>query len=114
MERLVVATEKMETSQGKMTKLYVHRERMMARMDFQLEKKEAMVNVFEERSNKMDVTDLEASREKLEAVAEQQDALKEEVAEDIIGALENRYGDQHSVVECLRQPKKRTQSNGVS
>jgi translation initiation factor 2 alpha subunit (eIF-2alpha) len=66
------------------------------------------------KSNKMGVTDLEASREKLEAVAEQQDAPKEEVTEDIIGALEDRYGDPHSVVEHRRQPKKQTQSDGVS
>jgi hypothetical protein len=99
MERLVVATEKMETNQGKMmAKLDVHHERMMARMDFQLEKMEATVDVFEEKLNKMDISDLEANREKSDAIAEQQDASREEVAEETIGALEDRYGDRHLVV----------------
>jgi hypothetical protein len=67
----------------------------MARMNSQLEKMEAAVDVFEERLNKMATTDLEANREKSEAVAEQQDAHKEEAAVETIGDLKNRYGDWH-------------------
>jgi hypothetical protein len=36
---------------------------------------------FEESSNKMDITDLEAKWEKSEVVAKQQDAPKEEIVE---------------------------------
>jgi hypothetical protein len=50
----------------------------MARMDSQLEKMEDTMDVFKEKLNKMDTTDLEANREKSGPVAEQQDALKEE------------------------------------
>jgi hypothetical protein len=50
----------METNQQKITvKLDGHHERMMARMDSQLE--EATVDVFEEMLNKMDTTDLQAN-----------------------------------------------------
>jgi hypothetical protein len=41
---------------------------------------EAVVDVFEERLNKTDTTDLEANWETSEAVTEQQDAPKEEAA----------------------------------
>jgi hypothetical protein len=58
-------------------------------MDFQLEKMKAAVDVFEERLNKMDITDLEANREKSETIAEQQDAPKEEVVEETVGALKD-------------------------
>jgi hypothetical protein len=44
-----------------MPKLDVHHKRMMARLDSQLEKMEAVVDVFDERLNKMDTTDSEAS-----------------------------------------------------
>jgi hypothetical protein len=37
------------------------RERMMASMDSQVGKMEAMVDIFEERMNKMDTVDLEAN-----------------------------------------------------
>jgi hypothetical protein len=98
MERLVAATEKMdakidanevntETNQEKTTaNLDAHHERMV-RKDSQLEKIEAAVEVFEERLNKTDTVDFEANREKSEAVAEQQDAPKEEAAVETIGAL---------------------------
>jgi hypothetical protein len=48
----------------------------MARMDSLLEKMETTVDVFEESLNIMDTTDLEANRETLEAVTEQQDNPK--------------------------------------
>jgi hypothetical protein len=66
---------------------------MTARMDSQLEKMEAMVDVFEERLKKMDTTDFEANRGKLETVVEQQDVPKEEAVLKTFGALEDRYGD---------------------
>jgi hypothetical protein len=43
------------------TKLDACHERMMARMDSQLDKIEAMVDVFEERLTKMDTMNLEAN-----------------------------------------------------
>jgi hypothetical protein len=42
-------------------KLDAHHKRMMVRMDSQLEKMEATVDVFEERSLKMNTTDLETN-----------------------------------------------------
>lgn len=44
-----------------MVKLDGHCGKMMASMDSQLEKKEAAVDVFEERLDKMDTKDLEAN-----------------------------------------------------
>jgi uncharacterized coiled-coil protein SlyX len=73
--------ERMETNQEKtMAKLDAHHERMVARTDFQLEKMEAAMDVFEERLKKVNTTDLEASREKLKTVVEQQGIPKEEAA----------------------------------
>jgi hypothetical protein len=97
-----------------MAKLDAFHERMMARMGSQLEKMEAAVDVFEEGLNKMDTTDLEANREKSEAVAEQQDAHKEEAMVKPIGALVDRYGDQHLAVGRRHQLKKRTQGDSGS
>jgi predicted dinucleotide-utilizing enzyme len=75
----------METNQEKMmAKLDAHHERIMARMDYQLEK--------------IDTTVMEASREKSEAIVEQQDVPKEGAAVETIGALEDRYGDWHLVI----------------
>jgi hypothetical protein len=53
-------------------------------MDPQLEKMKAAVCVFEERLNEKDTTDLGANQEKSEAVAEQQDAHKEEAVVETI------------------------------
>ncbi|XP_023720006.1 uncharacterized protein LOC111871262 [Cryptotermes secundus] len=81
--------EKIETNQEKViAKLDAHHESMMARLGSQLEKMEATVDVFKERLNKMDTTDLEA-------VAEQQDAPKEEAMVETIRVLVEQYGDQH-------------------
>jgi hypothetical protein len=64
---------------------------------------EAAMDVFKESLNKMDPTDLEASWKKSEAVAERQDASKEEVAVETVGALVDKYGDRHLAVErCSR------------
>jgi hypothetical protein len=53
---------KMETNQERMdAKLDAHHERMKARMESELEKMEASVGVFEERLNKMNTMDLEAT-----------------------------------------------------
>jgi hypothetical protein len=104
---------KMETNQERMDpKLDAHHEWMIARMDSQLEKMEAAVDVFEERFNKMYSTDLEANQEKSEAVAEQQDAPKEEAAVETIEALEDQSWDWHLAIGCLQQLKW-TQGNGV-
>jgi hypothetical protein len=54
---------------------------------------EVSVHVFEESLNKMDTMDLEASWEKSEAVAVDQEVPKEEAAVATIGAVEDWYGD---------------------
>jgi hypothetical protein len=82
---------------------------MMARIDSQLEKMEAAVDVFEEGLKKLDTTDLEANREKSEAVTEKQDAPKE-----TIRALEDRHADRHLAVGRCRQKRKRAQGDGGS
>jgi hypothetical protein len=74
-----------------MAKLDAHHERMMARVDSELKKMEAMLDVFEERLNIMNTTDLEANQEKSEITVEQQAAYKEEVAVD-------QYRDWHLAV----------------
>jgi hypothetical protein len=51
---------------------------------------EAAENISQENLDKMDSTDLEASREKSEAVAEHQEVSEEDTAVDIIGVLEDR------------------------
>lgn len=72
------------------------------------------MDVFEERSKKMDTTDSEASQEKLEAVVEQQDVPKERAMAKTIIALVDQYWDQYLAVGCCQQPKKWTQGNGGS
>jgi hypothetical protein len=75
---------------------------------------EAAVVVFKERLGRMDATDLEASQEKSDALAEYQDVPKEEIAVETVRALENRYGDRHLAVECCQKPKKWIQGDGGS
>jgi phage-related minor tail protein len=88
--RLVVM---IQNNQEKMMVMsHAHHKRMMARMDSQIEKMEDAVNVFKERLNKMDTTDLEANREMSEVVAEQHDIPKEDDGVKTIGAPKNRYG----------------------
>jgi hypothetical protein len=53
-----------------LAKIDAHHERMMSRMDSQLEKIEAPMDVFEERLKKMDTADFEAIREKFKAIAQ--------------------------------------------
>jgi hypothetical protein len=72
-----------------LAKLYAYHERMMARMDSQLEKIEAVVDVFEERLNGMDTADVEANRETSGAIVEQQDGPNEEAMVETIAALED-------------------------
>jgi hypothetical protein len=43
----------------------------------------------------------------------QQDVSNEEAAVETIGTLVERYEDWHLAVRRRRQPKKRTQANGV-
>jgi hypothetical protein len=86
----------------------------MARMYPQLEKMETAENVFEGSSNKLDTTDLEANPEKSDAVAEHQEAPKEETAVETIEVFIDQNGDHHLAVRHRRQPKKRTQGDGGS
>jgi hypothetical protein len=81
-----------------LAKLDDHHRRMMARMDSQLEKMEAIVEAFKERLKEMNTKDLEASQEKSEVVAEQQDIPKEEPTVKTVGAPEDRYGNQHLTI----------------
>jgi hypothetical protein len=69
-----------------------------ARMDSELEKMEAAVELFEERLNKMETTDLETKRGNSEAVAYQQEVPNEEAEVETVGALEGRYGDRKLAV----------------
>jgi hypothetical protein len=66
------------------------------------------------RLDKMDTADLEANREKSDAVAEHQEAPKQEAAVETIEALQDRCGDRHLAVGRRRQPNKRTQGDGGS
>jgi hypothetical protein len=64
--------------------------------------------------NKMDTADLEANREKSEAVAENQEIPTEEAEVETVGTLKDRYRDQHLAIGRRRQLKKRTQGDGGS
>jgi hypothetical protein len=63
-----------------------------------LEEMETAGFVYKERLNKMDTVDLEANREKLEAVVEHREAPKEEATVETFGALKKRYGDRHIAI----------------
>jgi hypothetical protein len=60
----------------------------------------------------METTDLEVNPEEIESESEHQGVPKEEAAVETIGALEDRYVDQHLAVGRHRQPKRRTQGDG--
>jgi hypothetical protein len=62
----------------------------------------------------MVTTDLEASQENSDAVAEHQEVPKEEAAMETIEALEDRYGECYLAASRRRQPTKRTQGDGGS
>jgi hypothetical protein len=84
---------KMDTNQERMdAKLDGHQESMMAKKS-QLEEMKNAVDVCEKRLNKKDNMDLETSREKSNAVAEQQDVPKEEAAVKTTGPLKEGHGD---------------------
>jgi hypothetical protein len=57
---------------------------MMARMDSQPEKMEAVIDVFEEGLDKMDTTELEDNPKKSDAIEKHQEVPKEEAAVEII------------------------------
>jgi hypothetical protein len=59
-------------------------------------------------------TDLESNREEKEVVAEHQEVPNKEAALEIIGAVEDQYGNWHLGVGCLQQPKTWTQGDGGS
>jgi hypothetical protein len=93
----------METNQAKMmAKLDAHHESMIAKMDAQIEGTEACV------------VKLEANPEESDAVAEHQEAPKEEARVQTFGALKEKYGNLHLAVGCRRQLRKRTQDDGGS
>jgi hypothetical protein len=58
--------------------------------------------------------DLRANPEETESKSDHQEVPKEEIAMETNGALEDRYGDRHLVIECHQQLKKQTQGDGGS
>jgi tRNA/tmRNA/rRNA uracil-C5-methylase (TrmA/RlmC/RlmD family) len=71
-----------------LVKLDAHHERMMARMDSQLEK----------------ATDLESNPEEIESKAEHKEVPKEEATVETLEALKKRYRDRHLAVRHCYQP----------
>jgi hypothetical protein len=88
-----------------LAKIEAHHERMMARMNSQLEKMEACLG-------KTGDIDLEASPEEIMFEVEHEEVPKEAVAVETLGARKKQYGDRHSDVWRHRQLNKQTQ--GVS
>jgi hypothetical protein len=113
LEHLVGATEKMDANQAKMdtkpkemkdemlVKMEAHHERMMARMDSQLEKMEVCLG-------NTGAKDLEANPKETECEVKHEEVPKEEAAVESFGALKEWYRDQHLAVRCHGQPKKWT------
>jgi hypothetical protein len=60
------------------------------------------------------VGELEANREKSDAVAELREVPKEQAAVETVRELEDLHGGRHLAVGRRRQPKKRTQGDGGS
>jgi hypothetical protein len=83
-------------------------------MKASLEEMEAVVDVFKERLNKMNTTDLEASAENLETVAACQEVPNEEAAVETIRLREDQHGVPYLAVGCHRQLKRWTQGSGGS
>jgi hypothetical protein len=83
-----------EMKEEMLVKLDAHYERMMARMDYQLEKMEAT--------------------EEIESKAEHDRVPKEEAAVETVRALKEWYRDRHLAVMRRCQRKKQTQGNGGS
>jgi hypothetical protein len=79
-----------------LAKLDAHHERMLVRMDSQLEKMEACL------------VKVEANPEEMKSVVEHQDIPKEDAAAEVFGVLKERYGGRHLAAEHRRQLKKRT------
>jgi hypothetical protein len=89
---------------GKMAKLDTHHERMMGRLDFQLEKIEACLE-------KTEATDLEANLEEIESESEHQEVPNEGAPVGTVGAQEDRLEDQRPAVVCRNPRKRRTKSD---
>jgi cell division septum initiation protein DivIVA len=68
-----------------LTKMEIHHERIIARIDVQLEKIEACVG-------KAEATNLEASPEGIGSEAEHEEVPKEKTAVETSGALKKQYG----------------------
>jgi hypothetical protein len=83
-----------EMKEGMLAMLDTHYERMMAKIDSQLEKTEAT--------------------EEIESKAEHDRVPKEEAAVETVRALKEWYRDQHLAARRRGQRKKRTQGNGGS
>jgi hypothetical protein len=82
-------------------KLHAHHERLMARMNFQLEKMGGL-------SRKDGTTDLEANPEEIESEAVHE-GPKEEVAVETFSALEEWHVDWHLAIRHHGQKKKKAQ-----
>jgi hypothetical protein len=75
---------------------------------------EAAVDVFEERLDKMDTMDLEASREKAEAIAVHQEVPKEGTAVETIVALVDQYWGPASSRRAPQTAEEWTEGSGGS
>jgi hypothetical protein len=90
-----------------LTKMETHHERMMARMDSQLEKMEVCLG-------KAEAMNLEGNPEEKQSKAEHEEVPKEEATVKTVRALKKRHGDWHLDVRHHGQLKKWTQDNGGS
>jgi hypothetical protein len=84
-----------------------HHERMMARMDSQLEKMEDCLG------NKK-ATDLESNPEEVQYKAVNEEVPKEEATVETLQALKKQYRDQHLAIRHHNQLKKQFQGHGGS
>jgi hypothetical protein len=60
----------------------------------------------ETNQEKVNATDLESNPEEKEVLVECHEVPNDKAAVETIGALEDRYGDQHLAIGCHRQPRK--------
>jgi histidinol dehydrogenase len=75
------------------------------------EEMEAMVVTFKQGFDKIEVTNMEATSEAMEAAVEWRELCNEQV-KDAVGSLEDQHMEQHLVVRRHQWVKKWTQGNG--
>jgi hypothetical protein len=97
------------STQEMKTKMDSHHEKFMAIKKAGHERIEAMMEACLEKT---EATDLGANPEEIKSVVEHQKASKEETLVEIIGALEDRYGNRYLALRRRRQLRKLTQDEG--